>query len=123
MNRLVKKEQESRYKNNFFTDKYGKVTNNALYPCCNEETKTVDHLFATKYFLLPYMDGFRTSADIFQGVQDEIFLEIFSIIIQKYINVNRRKIYKNVIYLVNKYESMDILKRNLSKKQYKEICS
>ena len=45
INNLVQKEQNQNNYYDFYTNKYHKVTNEGLCPCCNEKPETVEHLF------------------------------------------------------------------------------
>ncbi len=44
--KLVEAEKNKPQQDDFFQNKYGKVTNGGMRPCCNLEKETVEHLFS-----------------------------------------------------------------------------
>ena len=45
MNRLVETEMYGNYSSSFYTEKYGRVTNEGYCPCCDDKPETIRHLF------------------------------------------------------------------------------
>ena len=46
INRLVEKERNNNYSNDFYSQRYESYTNDGYCPCCNQDIETIEHLFA-----------------------------------------------------------------------------